>query len=56
MMRCHASLDLNRPPQQASQPVVYEEWLAAEIEAGCAELDAGESLSSEQVWQELGLE
>lgn len=34
----------------------YEEWLAAEIEAGCAELDRGERISAEQVWKELGLE
>ncbi|MFO1210546.1 MAG: hypothetical protein U1E40_15210 [Amaricoccus sp.] len=44
------------PPPQAHEPASYEEWLSAEIEAGCAELDAGESLPAEQVWQELGLE
>jgi predicted transcriptional regulator len=44
------------PTPQADQPVSYEEWLAAEIEAGCAELDAGEGVAAEQVWQDLGLE
>lgn len=26
----------------------YDEWLAAEIEAGCGELDAGQGIPSEQ--------
>jgi hypothetical protein len=44
------------PSPLTDRPDSYEEWLAAEIEAGCAELDAGESLPAERVWQELGLE
>ncbi len=34
----------------------YDEWLAAEIEAGCAELDAGQAIPAGQVWKKLGLE
>lgn len=34
----------------------YEDWLAAEIEAGCAELDAGKGIPAAEVWKELGLE
>ena len=34
----------------------YDEWLAAEIEAGIAELDAGKGIPAADVWRSLGLE
>lgn len=34
----------------------YEEWLAEEIAAGIAELDAGQSVTLDAVMRELGLE
>ena len=44
------------PSGDARSDTGYEEWLAAEIEAGCAELDAGRhGLPAKQVWKELGL-
>ena len=45
------STDAAAPPEAG-----YDEWLAAEIEAGCTELDAGKGKDAEQVWKELGLE
>lgn len=46
-----------KPPSTDIQPEAgYDEWLAAEIEAGCAELDAGQGIPAEQVWKELGVE
>ena len=46
-----------KPPSTATRPEAgYDEWLAAEIEAGCAELDAGQAIPAEQVWKRLGLE
>jgi hypothetical protein len=46
-----------KPPSTDTQPEAgYDAWLAAEIEAGCAELDAGQGIPAEQVWKELGLE
>ena len=47
--------DVTSPEEEASQ-ADYEAWLAEEIAAGCAELEAGEGIPAEQVWQELGLE
>jgi predicted transcriptional regulator len=44
------------PPPEAGDLVDYETWLAEEIAAGCAELNAGEGIPAEQVWQALGLE
>jgi predicted transcriptional regulator len=44
------------PPPEAEDLVDYENWLAEEIAAGCAELNAGEGIPAEQVWQTLGLE
>ncbi|TPE48203.1 hypothetical protein [Amaricoccus solimangrovi] len=45
------------PPSGDVRPETgYDEWLAAEIEAGRAELDAGQGIPAEQVWKELGLE
>ena len=43
-------------PETDRSEVAYGEWLAEEIQAGCAELEAGESVPAEKVWQELGLE
>ncbi|WP_333815747.1 hypothetical protein [Tabrizicola sp.] len=34
----------------------YDEWLAAEIAAGLAELDAGKGIPAAEVWRSLGLE
>ncbi|RWR05088.1 hypothetical protein D2T32_17735 [Sinirhodobacter populi] len=34
----------------------YDEWLAAELNAGLAELDAGKGIPAKEVWQSLGLE
>ena len=45
-------------PSHPDDPVEsgYDEWLAAEIEAGKAELDAGQGIPAERVWKDLGLE
>jgi hypothetical protein len=46
-----------RPSQPGDQPEPgYAEWLAEEIEAGIAELDAGRGIPVEEVWKSLGLE
>lgn len=46
-----------KPPSTDAAPDPgYDDWLAAEIAAGCAELDAGEGIAAEQVWKDLGLE
>ena len=34
----------------------YSEWLAADIAAGIAELDAGKGIPADEVWRSLGLE
>lgn len=34
----------------------YEEWLAADIAAGAAELDVGKGIPADEVWRSLGLE
>ena len=47
---------LEPPSAETQTEVGYDEWLAAEIEAGCAELDAGQGIPAEQVWKKLGLE
>ena len=44
------------PPEEEPSRADYEAWLAEEIAAGCAELDAGEGILAEQVWPALGLE
>jgi hypothetical protein len=44
------------PPEEGPSQADYEAWLAEEITAGCAELDAGKGIPAEQVWQELSLE
>jgi predicted transcriptional regulator len=44
------------PPKEEPSQADYEAWLAEEIAAGCAELEAGKGIPAEQVWQELGLE
>ena len=55
-MRKPATRKEPQPPEADRSEVAYEEWLAEEIQAGCAELDAGASIPAEEVWQELGLE
>lgn len=46
-----------KPPSSDMRPEAsYDEWLAAEIEAGCAELDAGQAIPAQKVWKKLGLE
>ena len=42
-------------PEDRPEPG-YDEWLAAEIEAGIAELDAGQGVPAADVWRSLGLE
>ena len=42
-------------PEDRPEPG-YDEWLAAEIEAGIAELDAGKGIPAADVWRSLGLE
>lgn len=42
-------------PQDGVAPG-YEAWLAGEIEAAAAELDAGHGVPAEQVWKDLGIE
>lgn len=59
-MRIEKHADIERwirPPQPEDKPEPgYEEWLAAEIEAGIAELDAGTGMPADEVWKALGLE
>ncbi|ULB12150.1 hypothetical protein ORIO_20310 (plasmid) [Cereibacter azotoformans] len=59
-MRIEAQTEVDRwlkPGLPEDQPEPgYEEWLAAEIAAGIAELDAGKGIPAEEVWKELGLE
>ena len=46
-----------RPARPEDRPEPgYDEWLAAEIEAGLAELESGKGLPAEEVWKVLGLE
>jgi hypothetical protein len=46
-----------KPARPEDQPEAgYAEWLAAEIEAGIAELDAGKGIPAAEVWRSLGLE
>lgn len=42
-------------PDDLAEPG-YDEWLAAEIEEGIAELDAGKGLPASEVWKALGLD
>lgn len=44
------------PATEVQSEVGYDAWLAAEIEAGCAELDAGQAIPAEKAWKDLGLE
>jgi hypothetical protein len=47
----------SRPPLAGARPEAgYAAWLEAEIEAACAELDAGRRIPAERVWRDLGLE
>lgn len=45
-----------RPADEQEPEEGYADWLAEEIEAGCAELDAGEGIPAKEVWKSLGLE
>lgn len=59
-MRIEKQTDIDRwtRPAQAgdqSEPG-YDEWLTAELEAGIAELDAGQGIPAETVWKSLGIE
>jgi hypothetical protein len=46
-----------KPPAPGDQPEPgYEAWLAEEIAAGIAELDAGKGIPAADVWKSLGLE
>ena len=46
-----------KPPSIDTRPEAgYDAWLAAEIETGCTELDAGQAIPGQQVWKKLGLE
>lgn len=42
-------------PDEQSEPG-YDEWLAADIAVGAAELDAGKGRPADEVWRSLGLE
>lgn len=59
-MRTENHTDIDRwikPASPGDQPETgYAEWLADEIEAGIAELDAGKGIPAVQVWKSLGLE
>lgn len=43
------------PPDERPEPG-YDEWLATDIAAGIAELDAGKGILANEVWRSLGLE
>lgn len=43
------------PPDERPEPG-YDEWLATDIAAGIAELDAGKGIPANEVWRSLGLE
>lgn len=46
-----------KPPSTDTRPEAgYDAWLATEIEAGCAELNAGQAIPAQKVWKKLGLE
>lgn len=59
-MRTEAQTNVQRwikPAAPEEQPEAgYEEWLAADIAAGIAELDAGKFVTLDQVKREFGLE
>lgn len=59
-MRIEANTEADRwvAPGRPDDPVEpgYEQWLAAELDAAAAELDAGQGIPAEQVWKDLGLE
>lgn len=57
--RAHSKDEERRPKPSSSdakREAGYDEWLASEIEAGRAELDAGKRISAKEVWKKLGLE
>lgn len=41
--------------QEAPEPG-NDQWLSQEIEAGCAELDAGLGIAADEIWKLLGME
>lgn len=43
-------------PGKAVPEAGYDAWLAEEIAAGTAELDAGLGIPAAQVWKDLGIE
>ena len=46
-----------KPPLTEEPPQAgYDEWLATDIAAGIAELDAGKGIPADEVWRSLGLE
>ena len=59
-MRTEAQENVQRwikPDAPDKQPEAgYDEWLAADIAAGIAELDAGKFVTLDQVKREFGLE
>lgn len=59
-MRTEAQTNVQRwikPARPEEQPEAgYDEWLAADIAAGIAELDAGKFVTLDQVKREFGLE
>ncbi len=52
----HENADLHAAASGDSPQADYDTWLADEIAAGCAELDAGQGIPADQVWKKLGLE
>jgi len=54
----HADIERwTRPSHPEDRPELgYDEWLATEIKAGLAELDAGKGVPAAEVWKSLGLE
>lgn len=59
-MRTEAQANVQRwikPAAPDERPELgYDEWLAADIAAGIAELDAGKGIPADEVWRSLGLE
>jgi hypothetical protein len=43
-------------PDKAAPEAGYDAWLAEEIAAGTAELDAGLGIPAAQIWKDLGIE
>lgn len=43
-------------PTGPSAEMSYDEWLAQEIKAGRADIEAGRVTPADEVWKQLGLE